>query len=88
LSLDVAQSAWEKDENALEKMWKKEAAAEVQQRMQSLPAKQFLSLQLREVEEKSYAEIAETLSITIEQVKINIHRARKNLRMQLIKTTA
>jgi RNA polymerase sigma-70 factor (ECF subfamily) len=87
LSLDEAQSAWAKDENVLEKMWKKEAAAEVQQRMQSLPEKQFLSLQLREVEEKSYTEIAETLSITIEQVKTNIHRARKSLRMQLTKTT-
>jgi RNA polymerase sigma-70 factor (ECF subfamily) len=85
LSLNEAQSVLAKEENFLERMSNKEAIAEIQQAMQSLPEKQFLSLQLREVEEKSYNEIAETLNMTVEQVKINIHRARKSLRKQLIK---
>jgi RNA polymerase sigma-70 factor (ECF subfamily) len=85
LSLNEAQSVLAKEENFLERISNKEALAEIQQAMQSLPEKQFFSLQLREVEEKSYNEIAETLNMTVEQVKINIHRARKSLRKQLIK---
>ena len=85
LSLDEAQSVSANEENALEKMSNQEAFAAVRQAMQSLPEKQFLSLQLREAEGKSYAEIAATLNISNEQVKINIHRARNSLRQQLIK---
>jgi RNA polymerase sigma-70 factor (ECF subfamily) len=85
VSLDKAQSVSTKEENRLDKMVQKEAVTALQQAIQSLPEKQFLCVQLREVEEKSYDEIAETLNITLEQVKINIHRARKNLREQLNK---
>ena len=38
---------------------------------------------LRDIEELSYDEIAETLSISLEQVKINLHRARKTIRERM-----
>jgi RNA polymerase sigma-70 factor (ECF subfamily) len=85
LPLDEAQQVSAKEENPLEKMSNQEGVADIRQAMQSLPEPQFLALQLREVEGKSYAEIAATLNLTNEQVKTNIHRARNSLRRQLTK---
>ncbi|MDE0560742.1 RNA polymerase sigma factor [Algoriphagus sp. NF] len=45
-----------------------------------LPEKQSQIFQLRESEGLTYEEIAEYLEISIEQVKVNLHRARKKLR--------
>ena len=50
----------------------------------SLPEKQRAVLQLRDVEEKSYKEIAEVLGITEEQVKVNLFRARQKVKQQFI----
>ena len=52
----------------------------VKKMMQQLPEKQRLVMHLRDIEELSYEEITETLSISLEQVKINLHRARKTIR--------
>jgi len=41
---------------------------------------------LRDIEELSYDEIAEVLSISLDQVKVNLHRARKAIREQLTAT--
>ncbi|ANI90026.1 hypothetical protein A9P82_12485 [Arachidicoccus ginsenosidimutans] len=84
-TLDSAQIVSSKEANPLEKVTDKETFLQIQEAMQALPEKQFLSIQLREVEGKSYNEIAELLSITIEQVKVNIHRARTSIRAQLTK---
>jgi RNA polymerase sigma-70 factor (ECF subfamily) len=43
-------------------------------------------MQLREFEGKSYKEIAQILGITEEQVKVNIFRARQQIKQQFIKT--
>lgn len=51
--------------------------------MQELPEKQRLVMHLRDVEELSYEEIAESLSITLDQVKVNLHRARKTIREKM-----
>ena len=48
----------------------------------TLPEKQRTCIQLRDIEEKSYKEIAQILDITEEQVKINIFRARQTNRQQ------
>lgn len=48
--------------------------------MNSLPEKQRTCMQLRDFEGKSYTEIAEILSFSEEQVKINIFRARKTVK--------
>ena len=52
--------------------------------MQQLPEKQRLVMHLRDVEELSYEEIAESLQISIDQVKVSLHRARKSVREQML----
>lgn len=47
-----------------------------------LPEKQRTVLQLRDVEGKSYKEIAEVMQITEEQVKVSLFRARKKIKQQ------
>ncbi|MBC6366429.1 RNA polymerase sigma factor [Algoriphagus sp. AK58] len=49
-----------------------------------LPQKQKEIFLLREVEELSYEEISQQLEISLDQVKINLHRARKSVREKLI----
>jgi RNA polymerase sigma factor (sigma-70 family) len=51
--------------------------------MQDLPEKQRLVMHLRDIEDMAYDEIAETLEISLEQVKTNLHRARKYMREKL-----
>jgi RNA polymerase sigma-70 factor (ECF subfamily) len=84
-TLDSAYTVFAQEENPLEKITGKETYTQINDAMQALPEKQFLSIQLREVEGKSYNEIAEILNISIEQVKVNIHRARTTIRTHLIK---
>lgn len=45
-----------------------------------LPEKQRTIIQLRDVEGKSYKEIAEIMQLTEEQVKVNLFRARQRIR--------
>lgn len=55
----------------------------VQRIMQGLPEKFRSVLHLRDIEELSYEEIAQTLEISLDQVKTNLHRARKALKEQM-----
>lgn len=55
----------------------------VRQRMADLPEKQRLVLHLRDVEGLTYEDIAITLQISVDQVKVNLHRARKQVRAYL-----
>jgi RNA polymerase sigma factor (sigma-70 family) len=57
---------------------------QVKAKMNMLPDKQRSVMHLRDVEEMSYEEIAEILGISLDQVKVNLHRARKTLREQLL----
>ena len=52
----------------------------VRQLMDLLPEKQRTAMQLRDMEGKSYKDIATILDITEEQVKVNIFRARQTIR--------
>jgi len=54
--------------------------------MQQLPEKHRLVMQLRDIEGLSYEEICTTLDMPMSQVKINLFRARKQIREHLIKT--
>ncbi len=58
--------------------------ARVKLMMQQLPEKQRLVMHLRDIEELSYDEIAESLNISLDQVKVNLHRARKTVREKMI----
>lgn len=61
----------------------RDLADQVKQLMQELPEKQRLVMHLRDIEELSYEEISEVLNISLEQVKVNLHRARKAIREQI-----
>ena len=50
----------------------------------TLPEKQRTVLQLRDVEEKSYKEIAEVMDITEDQVKVTLFRARQKVKQQFM----
>ena len=52
--------------------------------MQQLPTDQRSVLQLREVEGLTYREIATTTGLTVDQVKVYLHRGRSKLRQLLL----
>ena len=54
--------------------------------LKGLPEKQQEIFQLREVEGLTYEEISEYLDISMEQVKVNLFRARKSLQLFLLKS--
>lgn len=58
----------------------------IREAMDALPEKQRTCMQLRDFEGLPYKEIASILSITEEQVKVNIFRARKAIRERILKT--
>jgi RNA polymerase sigma-70 factor (ECF subfamily) len=60
----------------------------VHQLIEQLPDKQRQIMQLRDIEEKSYQEIAQELDITEEQVKINLFRARQKVKQGFLKLNA
>lgn len=64
----------------------RDLAERVKRLMQQLPEKQRLVMHLRDIEELSYEEIGEVLGISLDQVKVSLHRARKAIREQLIAT--
>lgn len=52
--------------------------------LQDLPEKQREIFQLREVEGLTYEEIGSYLELSQEQVKVNLHRARKRIRTRIL----
>ena len=58
----------------------------VRRLIDNLPEKQRSVMQLRDIEGKSYKEIAQILDISEEQVKINIFRARQTIRQIFLET--
>jgi len=65
-----------------ERMIQKDKVETVRRIIDALPEKQKSCMQLRDIESKSYREIAQTLGMTEEQVKINIFRARQTVRQK------
>ena len=58
----------------------------VRRLMDSLPEKQRSVMQLRDIEGKSYKDIAEVMNISQDQVKVTLFRARQAIRQKYIKT--
>ena len=56
--------------------------------MDTLPPNQQQVVRLREMEGFSYNEIAQVLDMTLDQVKINLHRGRNAIKKTIIKTEA
>ena len=67
-----------------EKLVNKERMTLIHRLMNKLPEKQRLIMQLRDIEGKSYKEIAAVLSLTEEQVKVNLFRARQKVKQTFI----
>lgn len=57
----------------------------LQRVVDSLPGKQKEIFHLREVEEMTYQEIADILSVSISEVKVTLHRTREKVRMSIQK---
>lgn len=58
----------------------------IRQYMAQLPEKQRTAMQLRDFEGLSYREIADIMHISEDQVKVNIHRARLNIKNKVEST--
>lgn len=58
----------------------------VRRLINELPEKQRSVMQLRDIEGKSYKEIAAIMAISEEQVKVNIYRARQAIRQKYLET--
>ncbi|MEB2780288.1 sigma-70 family RNA polymerase sigma factor [Algoriphagus sp. C2-6-M1] len=62
----------------------KDSVRQVMNLLKGLPLRQQEIFHLREVEGLSYEEITEHLDISLEQVKVNLHRARKSIRERML----
>ena len=80
---DIADTHADNEPNPYEQLQQNDRINIIKNIMDSLPEKQKSCLQLRDIESKSYKEIAEIMSITEEQVKINIFRARQKIKEKL-----
>ena len=56
----------------------------IRQLMRNLPEKQRLVMHLRDVEEYSYQEIVDALNIPMAQVKVNLYRARQQMKQWIL----
>ena len=56
----------------------------VKRLIQQLPEKQRTCMQLRDIEGKTYKEIATVMQITEDQVKVNIFRARQTIKQKFL----
>ena len=65
-----------------EQMDRQERVALIRKLMDSLPETQRSIMQLRDIEGKTYIEIADILQLTEAQVKVYLHRARTKVREQ------
>lgn len=66
-------------------MEKKDIMEGIRLLISHLPEKFRMTLHLRDIEEFSYKEIAEIMECSLDEVKVNLFRARKMLKDQLIK---
>lgn len=70
-----------------EQLIKHESKSLIEQIVNSLPEKQRSIMQLRDIEGKSYKEIAGILSITESDVKVTLFRARQQVKEQYSKVS-
>ncbi len=62
----------------------KDTITQIQLIMQRLPEKQRMTMHLRDIEGMTYEEITQVLHISLSQVKVNLFRARKFIRQELL----
>lgn len=71
--------------NPEEQAVQRDRVERVRKLMDLLPEKQRTCMQLRDVEGKSYKEIATVMDISEQQVKVNIFRARQTIKQEYLK---
>ena len=84
-SLDTQIDTESKQQNPAQLTESKDTLKRIHQLIQDLPEKQRLVLQLRDIEELTYKEIAALLEMPINQVKVNLFRGRQTLKLALVK---
>ena len=72
--------------NPEEQTMARDQVALVRQLIDRLPEKQRSVIQLRDIEGKSYREIATIMCISEEQVKVNLYRARQTIKKKFSET--
>jgi RNA polymerase sigma-70 factor (ECF subfamily) len=76
VEVEVAAYLRSPDQDPADRAQERELRDRLRECMETLPEKHYLVMQLREVEGLSYQEIAEALGLTMDQVKVYLHRAR------------
>ncbi|MDC8003694.1 RNA polymerase sigma factor [Aureisphaera galaxeae] len=84
-NLKIVHSNFQNGENLQKKVEVNDGVELVFKIMQTLPEKQRMVLQLRDVEQFDFDEIAEMMESTETAVRVTLSRARKAVREQLIK---
>ncbi len=84
VAVDADVNTTDPSSDPYERMHHKDRIEVVKRIVDGLPEKQKSCMQLRDFEGKSYREIANVLSLTEEQVKINIYRARQTVKQKFI----
>lgn len=75
----------DKGANPHQIMEAKDTLSHVRKILEALPDNQRLVIELRDIEEYTYQEIADETEMTLDQVKVLIHRGRKAMRQKLLK---
>src|ERR1700761_5953362 len=73
------------DGDPYEQVTNKEMITRIRRCMDALPPNQQQVVRLREMEGFSYNEIAEVLDMSLDQVKVNLHRGRNAIRKDILK---
>ena len=76
------------EKDPYEMVTNKEMFERIRRCMDELPPNQQQVIRLREMEGFSYNEIAEVLDMTLDQVKVNLHRGRTAIRKTITKQEA
>lgn len=84
-NLKIVHSNYQNSENLERKIEANDGANMVFKIMETLPEQQRMILQLRDVEQFEYAEIAEMLESNETAIRVSLSRARKTVREHLIK---
>lgn len=70
--------------NPYEQLEQNEQMSLIHRLLNELPERQRTIMQLRDIEGKSYKEIADILQITEEQVKVNLFRSRQKIKQRYL----
>jgi RNA polymerase sigma factor (sigma-70 family) len=84
-NLKIVHSNYKNSENIERQVEASEGVEMVTRIMQTLPEKQKMIMQLRDIEQFEFSEISQMLEINETAIRVGLSRARKTVRKQLIK---